>query len=108
LTHASKENFAFQIAYGDGTTTDVAGGAIVRAGAFFDRVVEESSKLPARVWRETLAGLMSLDLNSQLPRIQAPTLIMWGAHDGIFGRSYQDDFLRSIPKPANRLNWMRC
>jgi hypothetical protein len=31
--------FAFQIAYGDGTTTDVAGGVIVRAGDFFDRVV---------------------------------------------------------------------
>jgi hypothetical protein len=36
---ANPKNFAFQIAYGDGTTTDVAGGAIVRAGAFFDRVV---------------------------------------------------------------------
>jgi hypothetical protein len=36
---SNPKNFAFQIAYGDGTTTDVAGGAIVRAGAFFDRVV---------------------------------------------------------------------
>ena len=65
---------------------------------FFDRVIEESSKLPARVWRDALAGLMSLDLKSQLPRIQAPTLIMWGAHDAMFGRAYQDDFLRLIPK----------
>jgi len=36
---SSPKNFVFQIAYGDGTTTDVAGGVIVRAGAFFDRVV---------------------------------------------------------------------
>ena len=33
------KNFVFQIAYGDGTTTDVCGGTIVRAGDFFDRVV---------------------------------------------------------------------
>src|SRR5262249_58165780 len=36
---ANPKNFVFQVAYGDGTTTDVCGGAIVRAGAFFDRVV---------------------------------------------------------------------
>ncbi|TMA72496.1 MAG: hypothetical protein E6J72_20435 [Deltaproteobacteria bacterium] len=36
---SSPKNFVYQIAYGDGTVTDVAGGAIVRAGAFFDRVV---------------------------------------------------------------------
>jgi len=36
---ATPKNFVFQIAYGDGTTTDVCGGTIVRAGDFFDRVV---------------------------------------------------------------------
>ena len=36
---SNPKNFVFQVAYGDGTVTDVAGGAIVRAGAFFDRVV---------------------------------------------------------------------
>ncbi len=36
---SNPKNFVYQIAYGDGTATDVAGGAIVRAGAFFDRVV---------------------------------------------------------------------
>ena len=36
---SNPKNFVFQIAYGDGTVTDVAGGTIVRAGAFFDRVV---------------------------------------------------------------------
>jgi hypothetical protein len=33
------KNFVFQVAYADGTTTDVAAGTIVHAGAFFDRVV---------------------------------------------------------------------
>jgi hypothetical protein len=36
---STPKNFVYQIAYGDGTVTDVAGGTIVRAGAFFDRVV---------------------------------------------------------------------
>jgi hypothetical protein len=36
---SNPKNFVFQIAYGDGTATDVAGGTLVRAGAFFDRVV---------------------------------------------------------------------
>ena len=36
---SNPKNFVYQIAYGDGTVTDVAGGTIVRAGAFFDRVV---------------------------------------------------------------------
>ena len=36
---SNPKNFVFQVAYADGTTTDVAAGAIVRAGAFFDRVV---------------------------------------------------------------------
>jgi len=36
---ANPKNFVYQIAYGDGTVTDVAGGTLVRAGGFFDRVV---------------------------------------------------------------------
>jgi hypothetical protein len=36
---SNPKNFVFQVAYADGTVTDVAGGTIVRAGAFFDRVV---------------------------------------------------------------------
>jgi hypothetical protein len=36
---SNPKNFVYQIAYADGTVTDVAGGTIVRAGAFFDRVV---------------------------------------------------------------------
>ncbi|TMB03027.1 MAG: hypothetical protein E6J70_06090 [Deltaproteobacteria bacterium] len=36
---SNPKNFVYQLAYADGTATDVAGGTIVRAGAFFDRVV---------------------------------------------------------------------
>ncbi len=36
---SNPKNFVYQIAYGDGTVTDVCGGTIVRAGDFVDRVV---------------------------------------------------------------------
>jgi hypothetical protein len=36
---SNPKNFVYQIAYADGTVTDVAGGTLVRAGDFFDRVV---------------------------------------------------------------------
>src|SRR5437016_5564620 len=36
---SNPKNFVFQVAYADGTTTDVCAGTVLRAGAFFDRVV---------------------------------------------------------------------
>ncbi len=33
--------------------------------------------------RETMTGLISIDLRDRLPRIAIPTLIMWGGHDSI-------------------------
>jgi non-heme chloroperoxidase len=64
--------------------------------AFLDRVIAESLKLPARVWKSVLAGLLDA---SAMPAgaIGCPTAILWGDHDAIFGRSEQDDLLRRIP-----------
>ena len=45
---------------------------------FFDGLVAESLKLPARLWREVLDGLLAFDDAADLRRISAPTLIMWG------------------------------
>ncbi|HEX8423105.1 MAG TPA: alpha/beta hydrolase [Pyrinomonadaceae bacterium] len=55
---------------------------------FLDTAVSESLKLPASVWKQTLAGMVSEDHSAQLNRITAPTLILWGDNDGIF--SLQD------------------
>ena len=57
---------------------------------FFDRIVAESLKLPARVWRDALDGVLGVDDELQLRSIGAPTLVVWGADDPYFGREQQD------------------
>ena len=56
---------------------------------FFATVVSESLKLPASVWKQTLAGMVAEDHSAQLGQITAPTLILWGDNDGIFSLADQ-------------------
>jgi non-heme chloroperoxidase len=49
--------------------------------AFFETVVRESLKVPARVWRSTLEGLLEADFSGELDKIAASTLIVWGDQD---------------------------
>jgi pimeloyl-ACP methyl ester carboxylesterase len=63
---------------------------------FFERVVEESCKLPARLWREVFDHLLTYVDVERWPRIAAPTLLLWGEHDALFPRSDQDRVVASI------------
>jgi pimeloyl-ACP methyl ester carboxylesterase len=67
-------------------------------GDFLDTVVGESLKLPARVWREVAAGIVAMDGRADLARVPAPTLVMWGDRDGVFGRSEQEQLCAGIPR----------
>jgi pimeloyl-ACP methyl ester carboxylesterase len=49
--------------------------------AFIDLVVAESLKLPARVWHASFDGFMADAITPELPRIDAPTLLLHGARD---------------------------
>jgi len=51
---------------------------------FLDTVVAESLKVPARVWKDALAGLIAENTLPELPALTAPTLILWGDKDDIF------------------------
>ncbi|MBI9088904.1 MAG: alpha/beta hydrolase [Desulfobacterium sp.] len=51
---------------------------------FLNRVVMESQKVPAFVWKAALTGLVNADYVAELPSITAPTLIVWGDKDGLF------------------------
>jgi pimeloyl-ACP methyl ester carboxylesterase len=64
--------------------------------AFLQLVVEESRKLPARVWQAALAGLMESDLSVELGGIAAPTLLAWGDRDEIATREEQRRLLAAI------------
>jgi pimeloyl-ACP methyl ester carboxylesterase len=65
--------------------------------AFLDRAVRESLKLPAKVWKAVLAGL--LDLPALLPAGSAlcPVHLFWGDHDTIFGQADQGELLKLYP-----------
>ena len=61
---------------------------------FFDQLVAESLRAPARVWRAAFAGIRTM------PRqvaISAPTLLLWGDRDGLVPRTEQDALLAAIP-----------
>jgi pimeloyl-ACP methyl ester carboxylesterase len=64
---------------------------------FMDQVVRESMKLPARVWRDMMAGMLASGANAQLRNIKSPTLIIWGDRESIFPRVEQDALLAAIP-----------
>lgn len=64
---------------------------------FLDMVIGESLKVPARVWRAALAGLLEADHSAELRQIDRPTLVVWGDRDAFFPRSDQDALLAAIP-----------
>lgn len=65
---------------------------------FLERLIEEVLKVPARVWKQTFAALLDYDDVARLPRITAPTLIVWGEVDPLVGRDMQDQLIRRIPE----------
>ena len=64
--------------------------------AFFETVIQESLKVPARVWREVFASLLQEDSSSELRRIKVPTLIVWGDRDAFCSRQDQDALTRAL------------
>ena len=64
--------------------------------AFLDTVVEESLKVPARVWKAALQGLFIADHTGELQKIRAPTVIVWGDRDEFFSRREQDALAAAI------------
>jgi non-heme chloroperoxidase len=90
-------------------------GTVVRPvePAFMDHIVAESLKLPARVLRAALAGLLSTEPARALAGCRIPTLLVWGDQDAMFSRSAQDDLLgvfvnaelRVYPGAGHSLHW---
>lgn len=70
-------------------------------GMTLDGVVDESAKVPAHVWQREAQALIDYRPvkhdGTDLKRIAAPTLIVWGVHDGIFSHDEQDRLFNLIP-----------
>ena len=67
---------------------------------FLAMVIEESLKVPARVWQAAFRGLLEADHSGELDKIQAPTLILWGDKDSYFPESDQHTLASRIRRLA--------
>jgi pimeloyl-ACP methyl ester carboxylesterase len=63
---------------------------------FIETLIEESLKVPAHVWKETLRGLIDMDVRAIRGRISAPTLLIAGSDDA-FVSDDQQVLLGAIP-----------
>jgi hypothetical protein len=63
--------------------------------AFLETLIGENLKVPARVWEETLEGLLDAVPSSDRG-ITAPTLILWGDRDEFLARSDQEALATAI------------
>src|SRR5262249_22870300 len=62
-----------------------------------DLLVDEALKVPAHVWKDTFSGLLRYDDTTELGRIEAPTLLLWGNADALVPRHMQTHLVRAIP-----------
>jgi pimeloyl-ACP methyl ester carboxylesterase len=80
---------------------------------FMDRVIAESARVPARVWREAFSGMAATDAPKGLAQWRIPTLILWGDHEPLMPRSEQDALmalfgtavLHAYPEAGHAPHW---
>ncbi len=58
-------------------------------GWYYEDRVREAARIPADVWRSSLAGLAAARPPTETGTISAPTLILWGDRDELLGREDQ-------------------
>lgn len=66
------------------------------APEFFEMVVGESLRVPARVWRSAFEGLLEDDFADELAGVRAPTRLWWGDRDVFSLRGDQQALLDGI------------
>jgi pimeloyl-ACP methyl ester carboxylesterase len=65
---------------------------------FFDTVVQETLKVPARVWHQAFEGfLQTPDFTRELRSVSVPVLLFWGDRDAYAVRADQDALLKAMP-----------
>jgi pimeloyl-ACP methyl ester carboxylesterase len=64
--------------------------------SFLETAIDESLKVPARVWRDAFAGLLDDEHVARLESIAAPTLLIWGDQDAFVPESDQETLLATI------------
>ena len=57
---------------------------------FIEDRVQDGVRMPAHAWKRILEGLCAATPPTESGTIHAPTLILWGAHDGVLPRRHQE------------------
>ena len=70
---------------------------------FLAGVIAESLKVPARVWRAALDGLIEQEHFDGLGERRTPVLLLWGELDAIFSRGDQEALLAALPVASLRV-----
>lgn len=65
---------------------------------FLDTLLEETAKVPARVFIRFFEDLMTVDLSVRLTEVSVPALLVWGERDEIVSRSEQEKLAATLPK----------
>ena len=58
--------------------------------------VSESRKVPAHVWKSVMKGLMAINYNDELKKMNIPTLLVWGDKDAFVTGQDQETLLTHI------------
>lgn len=82
---------------------------------FVDRVVSESSQLPAHVWKGVMQGMLDMESPPALAGSPVPTMVLWGDKDMLMPRAEQESFVRMFPnvtfkvyrETGHALHWER-
>ncbi len=69
----------------------------VSGGALSDAASDELSNAVDTIRSMDMAGGFIPDIETELPKIKAPTLIIWGSEDRVIPPSYAEIFTRAIP-----------
>lgn len=65
--------------------------------SYLDTLVSESLKVPARVWQDSLDGLIAEDHSQRLGSIRVPVLVVGGDQDGFFPVAQQQALVNALP-----------
>jgi pimeloyl-ACP methyl ester carboxylesterase len=72
------------------------------APEFLEMVIGESARLPLAVWRGAWEDTVLADYADGLPRITAPTLVVWGDRDNFCSREQQAKLVAAVPSSRLR------
>jgi pimeloyl-ACP methyl ester carboxylesterase len=71
---------------------------------FSSRQRHDAAAIPAQVWRDIAdQALVAGDLRPMLPRIQAPTLLIWGGRDTVMSAAGREALRTGIPRSEVRI-----